>query len=172
MANRRYYKMASKNNIAFPCKKEEVNERVLYEDMEKQLEWREIFDGYYEVSEDGDVRRKRPHPLTFGGVGKHLKQFPSRRGYLLTTLCRDGVCKKFSTHSLVASAFLGQRPEKMQINHKDGNKLNNHYSNLEYISGLENMRHARDNGFLKPVAGKKHYKVKRMLENLKKEMEK
>lgn len=160
--------MASKNNIAFPCRKEEVNERVLYKDMLRQLEWRDIFDGYYEVSEDGDIRRKKPHPLTFGGSGKVLKQFPSKKGYLLVTLCRNSICKKFSTHSLVAVAFIGERPKGMQVNHKDGNKLNNHYSNLEYISGLDNMRHARDNGLLKPVRGKKHYKTKLMLENLKK----
>lgn len=43
----------------------------------------------------------------------------------------------------------------MTWNHKDGNKLNNHYSNLEYITAADNCKHARDTG-LCDVKGEKH----------------
>lgn len=47
-------------------------------------------------------------------------------------------------HKLVAEAFLGNKPPKHEINHKDGNKSNNHASNLEYVTHKENIRHALD----------------------------
>jgi hypothetical protein len=45
-------------------------------------------------------------------------------------------------HDLVATEFIGPRPKNIQVNHKDGNKLNNHLSNLEYVTCLQNIRHA------------------------------
>lgn len=39
--------------------------------------------------------------------------------------------------------------EKYVINHKDGNKLNNHHSNLEWITQKENIQHAYQNNFVK-----------------------
>mgnify|MGYP003109194727 CR=1 FL=1 len=58
-------------------------------------------------------------------------------------------------HSLVAEAFLprppgilGSRRGEYNVNHKDGVKTNNHVDNLEYITGLENVLHARANKLL------------------------
>lgn len=44
-------------------------------------------------------------------------------------------------HSLVASTFLGPRQPGMVVNHKDGDKLNNHVANLEYLTARENIQH-------------------------------
>ena len=49
---------------------------------------------------------------------------------------------------MVAEAFLPNPDNKPQINHKDGNPLNNHVDNLEWADNFENMRHAQDNGLL------------------------
>jgi hypothetical protein len=60
------------------------------------------------------------------------------KGYLRTRM--DGVTQHI--HSIVTQHFLGTRPHKFTVNHKDGNKLNNRIDNLEYVSYSDNLRHA------------------------------
>ena len=64
------------------------------------------------------------------------------------TLLKDGKAKRYRAHRLVAFLFLDRPPNyrELIINHKDGNKLNNHYSNLEYCTYYYNNYHARING--------------------------
>lgn len=100
----------------------------------------------YEVSNLGQVRRTVY--LISGKAGRLLR--PSGRkdgsGYQTITLSHKGARFYGTVHSLVAIAFLGPRPENMQINHKDGNKRNNALTNLEYLSPSENKLHALDLG--------------------------
>lgn len=83
----------------------------------------------YAVSETGEVisfKRSKPtllKPYVYPGLG-----------YLMVGLTKSGVCKKTYIHTLVAQAFLGDRPEGYFVDHKDGNKLNNRYSNLHYVT--------------------------------------
>lgn len=49
-------------------------------------------------------------------------------------------------HSLVASTYIEERPPGFQVNHKDGNKLNNCVENLEYVSQRDNLLHAMRTG--------------------------
>ncbi|WP_423790314.1 HNH endonuclease signature motif containing protein, partial [Listeria monocytogenes] len=53
-------------------------------------------------------------------------------GYIRVSLTKDKARKKVFLHVLVASAFLGAKPDGCEINHKDGNKENNAADNLEY----------------------------------------
>ena len=110
-------------------------------------EWRsiDIFNGKYEVSNYGNV-----HSLWFGKV-KPIKLLDSH-GYLEFTV-RNGKDKPkhMRVHVAVAEAFLGKRPKGLVINHKDGNKHNNHVSNLEYVTYSENNLHALRTGLRKPV---------------------
>jgi hypothetical protein len=97
----------------------------------------------YEVSESGDVRRcvqVRSH------VPAILKQWVGRRGYPLISLQHDKIRVSCLVHQLVARAFLGERPDGYEINHRDGVKTHNHYSNLEYVTRSDNKRHAYSSG--------------------------
>ena len=73
--------------------------------------------------------------------GRISRGHQSRQGYFLTALA--GFNTTFFVHRLVAVAFLGQPPtaQHTQINHKDGNKGNNTFANLEYVTPAENMVH-------------------------------
>lgn len=93
----------------------------------------------YSVSTMGRIR-SRQRPCSKGGLLKPYLH-PST-GYLHLHLYRDGVSHTQSVHFLVALTFLGPRPFRMDINHKDGNKQNNRLSNLEYVTSRENQRHA------------------------------
>jgi hypothetical protein len=110
--------------------------------------WAAILDGAYSISEDGDVRRDRP--ARGATVGATIRQVDDRNGYRRVGLSINGRPKYHWTHHLVAAAFLGARPAGMQINHIDGNKTNNHYSNLEYVSPSANMQHAIRTGLRVP----------------------
>lgn len=114
----------------------------------EEEEWRsiEIFNGKYEVSNYGNVRS-----LWFGKV-KPIKLYNSTNGYLDFTV-RNGKDKPkhMRVHVAVAEAFLGKRPKGLVINHKDGNKHNNHVNNLEYVTYSENNLHALRTGLRKHV---------------------
>lgn len=100
--------------------------------------------GGYFISETGEVVSfKRRNPRT-------LKTAESNCGYEIVTLVTDnGTRKTFYVHRLVASAFIGEIPQGMVVNHKDGNKFNNCVANLEIVTYSENNLHAHATG-LKP----------------------
>ena len=63
--------------------------------------------------------------------------------------------KSYFVHRLVAIAFLDNPENKETVNHIDGNKSNNHVSNLEWCTRSENSQHAYDIGLHKPYIGVK-----------------
>jgi len=63
-------------------------------------------------------------------------------------------------HHLVAAAFIGPRPEKHDINHKNGIKYDNRVENLEYVTRSQNALHAFKNGLNKAPAGESHNRAK------------
>jgi len=120
------------------------------DDLEGEL-WKE-FNGYH-VSNFGRVKSfkyKKP---------RILKPRISL-DYLRVELCFDGKHKLFSVHRLVALAFIPNPENKPEVNHIDGNKLNNHISNLEWVTASENTRHSVDTGLKIAPQGEEHYKAK------------
>jgi len=116
--------------------------------------WRAVssYEGYYEVSDIGRVRRVKSYRNTAKAGG--IMALYDAPDYLSVMLHRPGIRgRKFRVHSLVATAFLGARPEGQQINHIDGDKLNNCSRNLEYVTPHENMSHAHRLGLLKIPSG-------------------
>ena len=93
--------------------------------------------------------------------GKELKIQKSAYGYSLIPLSKNGITISYTVGRLVAQHFVhNDNPnEKIEANHIDGNKRNNYYKNLEWISHLENMRHARRIG-LKDDRGEKSWSAK------------
>ena len=78
---------------------------------------------------------------------KYLSGDITKGGYLQYTLYVNGVAYRIKAHRLVASLFLGipENYNELVVNHKDGNKLNNHYTNLEWRTQYYNNYHARIN---------------------------
>lgn len=77
----------------------------------------------------------------------YLKGYDVGKGYDSVKL--NG--KNFYRHKVISTCFLGKRPEGFTVNHKDGNKLNNHIDNLEYVTTQENYKHALDNNLKKNI---------------------
>jgi hypothetical protein len=103
--------------------------------------WRTV-PGYpaYEVSVDGVVRRcqgfrcRRAHRV--------LVPFIRPNGYAQILLYQGGKRRRFGVHQLVALAFLGPKPSPQhEVAHLDGQRLNNHVSNLAWLLHSENERH-------------------------------
>ena len=103
------------------------------------------YDGQYEISNFGNVRSKK------SGHFKNKSKRILNKQYYATTLHINGFRKTFKIHRLVAMAFIPNPKNKPQVNHIDGNKLNNHANNLEWCTAKENMIHALKNGLLNSV---------------------
>ena len=113
--------------------------------------WKDVegYIGFYAVSNIGRMRNRH---------GRVLKT-PLANGYPLITLCKKGGRKNAFVHRLVAKAFIQNPERKSQVNHKDGNRSNNHVGNIEWCTPLENTRHAYITG-LANQTGTNHNGVK------------
>ena len=110
--------------------------------------WRPIkrYEGLYEVSNLGRVKslerticaKNTAKPYTI--KQRILKQAPNNQGYLTVALSKEGKSRTFKVHALVASAFLGKRPDKQEVRHGKGGKLDNSVQNLSYGTHEDNER--------------------------------
>jgi hypothetical protein len=121
-----------------------------------QKEWRWVRDcgEEYKVYEDGKVYSMKSK--------KFLSQYKSGgsedKRYYSTGLTINGKTKLFYIHRLVAESFLENHENKRCVNHIDGNKENNHYENLEFVTHRENTLHAYKNKLIvpRPMVGESH----------------
>jgi hypothetical protein len=104
------------------------------------------YEGYYSVTDDGQVF-SNSRVLCDGRKvkSKWLKIGHNNLGYPRVTLSKDRKTERIFVHRIVAEQFIPNPENKPCINHKDGNKQNNHFSNLEWCTVSENTQHAWDN---------------------------
>ena len=88
----------------------------------------------YIITEQGEIINKHNNRV--------VKPQKNGKGYLRVSIGK----KLVFVHRLVAEKYIPNPENKLQINHKDGNKLNNCASNLEWVTNQENRNHALENG--------------------------
>jgi hypothetical protein len=114
---------------------------------EQAEEWRPTDYPNVWVSSLGRVRKNAHTLQRVDGVSKSMPErifsgVASPNGYLYVSLKPHR--GSAAIHELVAKAFIGAKPATARtVNHKDGDKLNNCASNLEWATYQENNRHAR-----------------------------
>ena len=116
-------------------------------------EWRDVpgYEGFYQISSLGRLRSLDRKSCNGKNLkGKILANTLDAKGYLVNCLCKDFKKKHFRRHQLVALAFIPNDDSQLEINHIDGNKLNNMVGNLEWITHKENCLHAWETGLTKP----------------------
>ena len=77
---------------------------------------------------------------------KIKKDWHHRDGYRIIGLIKNKKRTVFYVHRLVAEAYLPKIEGKEFVNHKDGNKADNHVSNLEWVTKSENSKHSFEIG--------------------------
>ena len=110
--------------------------------------WKDItgYEGLYQISNYGRIRTLE-RVVQFGNQQRIIKpqirkQKVKANGYMFVQLSKDGKQKCFHIHRLVAYAFCDVFTEGTQVNHIDGDRANNIFTNLEWCSRSENQKHA------------------------------
>ncbi|MEC0307361.1 NUMOD4 domain-containing protein [Paenibacillus lautus] len=124
-----------------------INKLNHNEDLQGE-EWLPVVDyeGLYEVSNLGRVKRLSSSDTS---REKILKPQIQRDGYLRVTLSKKGQKKRMAIHRLVAIAFIPNLENKEQVNHENGDKLDNRLRNLNWATPKENIAHAIAHGLIK-----------------------
>lgn len=115
----------------------------------KREEWRPVadFEGLYEVSSLGNVRsvsRDLPFKSKKGGWftrrtrTRLLAKNRMNAGYHIVHLYRDDERTVRTVHSVVAAAFIGPRPAGLDVDHRNGLRMDNRAANLRYLTRSEN----------------------------------
>lgn len=95
--------------------------------------------------------------VILGPRGLPLKQRITKNGYARIVVYVRGKHTSLLVHRLVADMFVyNVNVNQNVVNHLDGNKLNNHYTNLEWCSRSENMIHAYKTGLMPSQKGTNH----------------
>lgn len=110
--------------------------------MDKEI-WVDIigFEGLYAISNHG-----RLWSYKINGI---KKAFLTTKGYISATLHKSGKTYNYNVHRGVATYFVKGKRDGYEVNHIDGNKENNYYKNLEWVSKQDNMLHAKNNGLVR-----------------------
>lgn len=102
-------------------------------------------EGYIEVSDQGRVRS------WLRGTARILKTQQDKKGYHRLRVTINRVKLSYKLHREVARAFIPNPHNLPQVNHRNGNKSDNRVENLEWISNIDNARHAVENGLWEAV---------------------
>lgn len=108
-------------------------------------EWKQVsYAPNYEISTLGNVKNKTTNKILYLNY-ERVKKTNTR---MRVGLSQNGKIKGYYLHRIVAQHFIENPDELPEVNHIDGDCYNNKASNLEWISKINNMRHARDNNLV------------------------
>ena len=96
-------------------------------------------------------------------TGKILKQRKNAGKYNVCSIRINKKTKSFIVSRLVAQTFLDYCGNEFEVNHVDGDKDNNHLSNLNWLTRNENLQHAKDIGIFKRKCGSSYIKYSKEL---------
>lgn len=115
--------------------------------------WKDIkdYEGFYQVSNLGRVRSIDRIIVRKDGISQFRKgiiKTPkiNSDGYYTITLSKNGNNKTLGIHILVARHYIPNPENKSEINHKDFNRKNNQFDNLEWCTHQENIQYSSNNG--------------------------
>ena len=117
--------------------------------------WKDVvgYEGIYMVSSLGRMLSKERTVKRKNGADYLQKESiiegSDYHGYKVTTIAKNKIKKHKFIHVLIAEAFLGPKPEKMEVCHGDGNRKNNCIENLRYGTRSDNVRDAIKHGTYK-----------------------
>lgn len=114
--------------------------RFKQENMEVQYKQIEGYPDYL-IGNDGSVISNFKYRKSNSRVLKKRYQ----RGYVYVMLYANSIPKNISIHRLVAKHFVDGYEDGLTVNHKDCNKKNNHYTNLEWVTHAQNIKHRDEN---------------------------
>jgi len=128
--------------------------------------WKNVlsFEELYEVNNLGQIKRKKGDTIYKDGRIANfsetiLKQSKNKKGYNIVYFSKNSIKTTKSTHRIVAEAFIPNPLNLPQVNHIDGDKNNNCVENLEWITNIDNIRHAFRIGLFKNRKSGKGKKV-------------
>ena len=105
-----------------------------HKDQDGPFWWRNVpgYDGKYQVSPDGEIRR-----VYGSGLVCELTPFKRKKRkssvWLFVKLTRNGISKDIPLHKVIADTYLGKAPVGKVVRHKNGLFYDNRVENLEYI---------------------------------------
>jgi len=129
--------------------------------------WKEIpgYEGYYEVDEHGNVRSveriiERSDGRRSSRKSRIKKQTADKDGYMTVHLSKDGKNRRVKVHRLVAILFVEGYAEGLEVNHKDYDRTNNDYKNLEWATHTDNVNYSVRAGRFKDRSARQNRAVK------------
>lgn len=128
-------------------KKFQLSSETPIEPLKEEFKWIKGYENMYKLSNIGAIVRVPYAMTTVNGFIKEYKggilnHSINSSGYKKVILIKDGVRTNFYVHRLLAEHFIDNTENKPEVNHKDGNRLNNNLSNLEWVTSSENSLHA------------------------------
>lgn len=103
-------------------------------------------EGAYDVSNQGRVRSWKRALTSGAGAPRVMRSAPDAHGYPNVRLSQGGITKLHRVHSLVAAAFLGPRPDGLEVCHGDGDPANACAANLRYDTPVANQADKKAHG--------------------------
>jgi hypothetical protein len=123
--------------------------------MIQEIIWKPVvgFEGYYEVSNTGLIKRAKGKTIYKDGriaffSETILKPSINKKGYLTVYLSKNSKKYSITIHRIVAIAFINNFNNKPQVNHINCDKKDNSVSNLEWCTNSENQYHAVKNNLI------------------------